>query len=649
MTTSEYKMTKLTLSIVTALTVLVSSASTGLAGPHLQSVTCSQDYTVQAGDSISKIAQKYYGDVLDYPVIMNATNLAAQDDNKYISIADVNVVEPGQLLCIPSSEDAAAFRDEQPAGQVSQAKQASLSSNAPAQSSAVAPIVSSGDQSIRFSKDSLVTAQPFQLTLDNQVPGTIRYTTNGALPNANSMPYTGPLSINESTVLRAQVFDGETPAGEVHTKSYIFAYYDQTIPIISIVADWGDLNTLHDAPRERGEEWERPMNMEYFAPGGQIQFNVRAGIRIHGNFSRIFSPKKSYRLYFRKSYGGPGNLEYPLFEDSPVTKFDKLVLKALYQDSFHHRNIPEHEDRQLTAKYVGDQVTRNLHRNMGQPIAHGTWVVLYLNGEFWGLYNLTERIDLQFMRSYSDKDGDWDVITKEGGWNDQGEWFVIEEAKDGGDWGWLENQSWVGSADFTIPGNIGGLEWRVDMENVFSYTFLLAYVQDMEWPESNWYVYRRYDAGAVGSERQWRMMVWDAENAFGNGAQGKVDLNTLVRVYSPHDSITRILEKPFIANCGMKHRYVDRAREYLGVENKHGRPENEVGQLSKENVKAEIMKQVNIVRPLMPLEIDRWAPDLNVGLFDANVQKMLNFVDQREEVIVHHLDNLRYQTFTECK
>jgi hypothetical protein len=61
------------------------------------------------------------------------------------------------------------------------------------------------------------------------------------------------------------------------------------------------------------------------------------------------------------------------------------------------------------------------------------------------------------------------------------------------------------------------------------------------------------------------------------------------------------------------------------------------------------MKQVDIVRPFMPMEIARWAPDLNVELFDNNVQQMLNFVDQREEVIVHHLDNLRYQTFTECK
>ena len=92
---------------------------------------------------------------------------------------------------------------------------------------------------------------------------------------------------------------------------------------------------------------------------------------------------------------------------------------------------------------------------------------------------------------------------------------------------------------------------------------------------NNWIVYQRTDPGAVGVERKWRMMVWDAEYAFGGGSKGfKTDMNTLVKVYSPHDSITRILEKPYIGFCGYKHKFVDRAREYLGVENKHGKPDS---------------------------------------------------------------------------
>jgi hypothetical protein len=286
---------------------------------------------------------------------------------------------------------------------------------------------------------------------------------------------------------------------------------------------------------------------------------------------------------------------------------------------------------------------------MGEPIAHGSWVLLYLNGEFWGLYNLTERIDLQFLQAYSDPDSAWDIIAKESGYDQNKQWFNIEEAKEGDAGGWLENQNWIGVADFSNPGNIGVLEWRVDMENVFSYMFLQAYIQNYDWPGNNWIVYRRKDPGHVG---KWRLMMWDAEYSFGSGSEGfQVDMNTLSRAYGPHDSITRILEKPFIQNCELKVRFVQRAREYLGLENIHNRPPQEVGQLSKERVKAEILKQAAIVRPFMQLEADRWAPGLGMGvdLFDRNIANTLRFVDEREAIILQHLDILRYQTFTQCK
>ncbi len=512
-----------------------------------------------------------------------------------------------------------------------------------AQTNAAAP-------AILFSQDSIVSNRPLQLTLTGAAAGgVIRFTTNGALPDANSTPYTGPIGIEKPTVIRAQVFKDGAPVSDVYTKSYLVVNYEQSIPVVSVVADWNDLNTLHAAPEERGTEWERPINLEYFAPGGQIQFNVKAGIRIHGNFSRLYSPKKSYRLYFRKAYGGPGNLEYPLFPDSPVTKFDQLVLRAGFQDTFFHRGIPGLSDKHLAARYINDQVVRNLHRDMGQPIAHGIWVLLYLNGEFWGLYNLTERIDEHFLRSYSDKDGDWNIIAKESGW-ENGVWYNREEVKAGDYAGWLENQNWVGSADFTIPGNVGVLENRVDLENVFSYLFLQAYVQNLDWPDSNWIIYRRMDAGAKANEGKWRMIVWDAEMTLGNVDGGfKNDINTLERAYSPHDSITRILEKSFIGSCYMKVRFWERAREYLGVENTHNRPPNEVGQLSKERVKAEILNQAAIVRPFIDMEAQRWAPDMGVANFDHSVEQALKFADERQEVILHHLDVMRNQLFTSCK
>jgi hypothetical protein len=507
---------------------------------------------------------------------------------------------------------------------------------------------------VRFSSDSQVSTQPLEVRLTNPGEGTLHYTTDGATPSADSTPYQSPINVDEPTIIRAQAFDDAgNPLGDVSTKSYLVVDYNQTIPVVSIMGEWADLNTLHDNATLRGRGWERPITIEYFEPGGALGFSVNAGIRIHGGVSRNFSPKKSYRIYFRKSYGGPGKLEYPLFEDTEVTKFDKLVLRAGYNDAFTYLNERlEQTVQSRGAVYIRDQVVRNLHRDMGQPIAHGSWVLLYLNGEFWGLYNLTERPDLQFLQSYSDKESQWDVISKGRGFDEFGQWFDTEEARDGSYGGWLDNQNWVGSVDFSDPGNIGGLEWRVDFENVFSYMFLQAYVQNYDWPGNNWIVYQRTDPGAVGVERQWRMMIWDAEYALGGGSKGfKTDMNTVTHIYSPHDSITRILEKPMIHNCGLKHRFVNRAREYMGVENLQGKPADQVGQLTEERVRAEVVKQADIVRPFIQMEADRWVPGSGMGLdvWEANMANVMRFVDERHDVVEHHLDELRYQTFTECK
>jgi hypothetical protein len=507
---------------------------------------------------------------------------------------------------------------------------------------------------VRFSLDSQVSTQPLQVRLTNPGEGTVRYTTDGALPTVDSTPYQSPINVDESTIIRAQAFDDAgNPVGDVSTKSYLVVDYNQTIPVVSIMGEWADLNTLHDNATLRGREWERPITIEYFEPGGALGFSVNAGMRIHGGVSRNFSPKKSYRIYFRKSYGGPGKLDYPLFEDTEVTKFDKLVLRAGYNDAFTYLNERLEQTVQSTgAVYIRDQVVRNLHRDMGQPIAHGSWVLLYLNGEFWGLYNLTERIDLEFLQSYSDKESQWDVVAKGRGFDEFGQWFNVEEARDGSYGGWLDNQNWVASVDFSDPGNIGGLEWRVDFENVFSYMFLQAYVQNYDWPGNNWIVYQRTDPGAVGVERQWRMMVWDAEYALGGGSKGfKTDINTVTKIYSPHDSITRILEKPFIHNCGLKHRFVNRSREYMGIENLQGKPADQVGQLTTERVRAEVVKQAAIVRPFIQMEADRWVPGTGMGadVWEHNIANVMTFVEGRHEVVEHHLDELRYQTFTECK
>src|SRR5262245_30637932 len=95
--------------LLSCLSLLAGRAPTALAQESPDEITCASDYTVQASDSIATIAQKHYGDISPYQVIVDATNLAAQRDPKYKPIADPNIVEVGQVLCLPPQEVAEAL------------------------------------------------------------------------------------------------------------------------------------------------------------------------------------------------------------------------------------------------------------------------------------------------------------------------------------------------------------------------------------------------------------------------------------------------------------------------------------------------------------------------------------------------------------
>ena len=95
--------------IMLVLALLVPVATAVLAAPEYQATTCEEDYNVQADDWLSKLADKFYGDVLAYPAIFEATNAAAQSDDSYATIANADLIEVGWKLCIPSTEDAQAM------------------------------------------------------------------------------------------------------------------------------------------------------------------------------------------------------------------------------------------------------------------------------------------------------------------------------------------------------------------------------------------------------------------------------------------------------------------------------------------------------------------------------------------------------------
>jgi len=196
----------------------------------------------------------------------------------------------------------------------------------------------------------------------------------------------------------------------------------QAIPILSIVMDWEDLfgaGGIHRGNNLANHALEKPCSIELVYPpapafAGLAGFQVRGGIKIQGGGGRwdkgLYDPKQSFTLMFQPLFGGPGRLRYPLFETAPLNResdaaeYNRLILRAGHNKSWPGPGPNLRE----TVVYTRDEYSRASHLALSGPgqDAHGTFVHLYLNGLYWGLYNPVERPDHGFQSIYFGGDGE---------------------------------------------------------------------------------------------------------------------------------------------------------------------------------------------------------------------------------------------------
>jgi len=398
--------------------------------------------------------------------------------------------------------------------------------------------------------------QPIELT--TVTPGAqIRFTLDGTPPTPNSGTlYTGPIGLTTTTVLSAIAYmpDNSLEPSPLVVQSYIFpaavpgqngqppgypdewflftdsgslelpADYDMDpeivtdpayrdvmhnaltdIPTVSLVLDKDALfdteTGIYQNALESGPDWERPVSLEVIYPDGRPSIQIHAGLRILGGDSRQAhkSPKHSFRVLFKSAYG-PTKLEAPLFADYPETRidatdsFDTLVLRAGYNNTWIHRG-----DRQrAAAQYLRDHWMRDSQLAMGQPSGHGQFVHLYLNGLYWGLYDLHERPSAPFVADYfGGHKSEYDVLNS-------------GEPVDG------ERHTWdvmvdIASSGVADDGVYRALQEYLDLENLVDYVLLNHYAGNIDWDRKNWYAARRRAPGAG-----YTFFSWDAEKVLGD-------------------------------------------------------------------------------------------------------------------------------------
>jgi len=368
----------------------------------------------------------------------------------------------------------------------------------------------------------------FSVTISTATPGAaIYYTLDGSEPTeAAGTPYGGAIPVSTITTLRAAAIAAGFQPGPSMTHTYIFAAdvlaqsgaglpqtwaadYEMdpevvndpayagslvddllAIPTLSVVMDlddlFGDSNGIYSHPSQTGIEWERPASAELIFADGADGFQANCGTRIQGDLSRSSNRKKSFRLAFKSIYG-PSKLDYPLFGPG-VTSFDKVRLRASSEKSWSFGS--------KRATYVRDQWVRDTQLEMGRTASRGTFVHLYLNGLYWGLYNAVEKPDESFAAAHlGGSEDDWDVIKHP---------FDVVNG---------DRVAWDTARDIAIAGvqssaAYAAIQQYIDVPNLIDYFIANLYAGTTDWDGNNWYAARRRQSGAG-----FKFFSWDAEQS----------------------------------------------------------------------------------------------------------------------------------------
>ncbi|MBN2001537.1 CotH kinase family protein [candidate division KSB1 bacterium] len=262
------------------------------------------------------------------------------------------------------------------------------------------------------------------------------------------------------------------------------------VPSFSMVMNLDDLfdpgSGIYVNALERGIEWEKPCSIELLYPDGKDGFQINAGVRIRGGWSRNDDcPKRAFRWFFRNQYGS-AKLQYPLFGDEGIDEFDHIDLRTSMNYSWSYAG-----DALNTMNR--DVFSRDCQRDMGQPYTRSRYYHLYINGTYWGLYQTQERSEASFGASYFGGEADdYDVVKV-----NIDEWQYDIEATDGtlDAWHRLWQASFEGFESdekyYHVLGcNPDGTrnpdkEVLVDVDNLIDYMLITFIVGDYDGPISN--------------------------------------------------------------------------------------------------------------------------------------------------------------------
>jgi hypothetical protein len=373
---------------------------------------------------------------------------------------------------------------------------------------------------------------------------------NGTVPNENSSIQSGStLNLTETTILQCAYFKNGI-SNKIVMRTYIVGRLPN-LPIVSIAVNPVDMFTSSTAlyksshkPSQAADcgsaatfytEEEIPIYVDFFEKGANLAWSYPAGISIHGGCSRQWK-KKSVIVSFRESYGQK-NLKYPLFPDYPnLTKFKHFMLRN------NGNNYPY--------DYIRDMLMTSLTEGLDIDYQKGRAVVVYYNGEYYGIHNLRERANSDYFETNYNINEDYiDLVKVDNG-------GVVSR---GSDDDYQSIVSWLEGIAVLNDGNLNELEQRIDLNNFTNHFQSRIFYKDCDWPGKNM---KRWRSNLMRTK--WRWLLYDTDHGFGSWGSNYSGCGTMQYITAtngsswPNPPHSTFLLRKLLTNQGYKNAFINR-------------------------------------------------------------------------------------------
>ena len=427
----------------------------------------------------------------------------------------------------------------------------------------------------------------------------IRYTLDGSDPGPTDPVATGGLDISETTVVRAAIFRTGYLPSPVTTATYLVDE-DHELPVVAITTEpanfFDPVTGIYvlgegyqgDFPYFGSNIWEDIEHPAHFAlyPTAGDALSIDLGTKIFGGYSRG-QDQRSLSFFARGRYGADA-IDYPLFPQRPYAAYQAFVLRNSGNDLYWSSL----RDGTLTSLMLDSNVDVQAYRP----------AVSYVNGRYWGIFNLREKVNEHFLASLHDVDPDEVNLVELNG-----------QAVHGSAAGYNALVEFAANNDLRDPTNYRQVAEQIDLPNYLQYQVAQIYFDNRDWPGNN---IKYWNAPG----KKWRWILFDTDFGAAIWDANAAAVNTLDFALDgdgpnwPNPPWSTLLLRRLVANPDFRHRFVNQFADEMNVRFRPGA------------VQAHILGKADAIYSEIPRHNARWG---RIGEWEDNVWRMIDFFYDR--------------------